>query len=72
MKDCIDLGIKHVWMHRGVGSGSVSHSAAELGRSEGIKVIEGGCPLMYAPTADTGHKVLKGVLSLVGRMPKTV
>ncbi len=72
MKDCVALGIKHVWMHRGPGGGSVSHSAAEMGRAEGIKVIEGGCPLMYAQTADVGHKVLKGVLSLVGRMPKTV
>ena len=42
------------------------------GALEGIKVIEGGCPLMYAPTGDVGHKMLKGVLSLVGRMPKTV
>lgn len=72
IKDCAALGIKHVWMHRGPGAGSVSHTAAELGRSEGIKVIEGGCPLMYAPTGDVGHKMLKGVLSLVGRMPKTV
>lgn len=72
MKDCIAHGIRHVWMHRGVGSGSVSHAAAEMGRSEGIKVIEGGCPLMYAPTADPAHTVLKGVLSLVGRLPKAV
>lgn len=72
MQDCISLGVKHVWMHRGVGSGSVSHSAAEMGRKEGVRVIEGGCPLMYAPTADPGHQVLRGVLSLVGRIPKSV
>ena len=72
MNDCISLGIKHVWMHRGVGGGSVSHSAAELGRKEGVKVIEGGCPLMYAPTADPVHQVLRGVLSAVGRIPKKV
>jgi uncharacterized protein len=72
MGDCVELGIKHVWMHRGPGAGSVSQTAAELGRKKGITVIDGGCPLMYAPTADTGHKVLRGVLSLVGRMPKTV
>jgi len=72
MGDCVELGIKHVWMHRGPGAGSVSQTAAEMGRKEGIAVIDGGCPLMYAPTADGGHKVLRGVLSLVGRMPKTV
>ncbi|MDX2345054.1 MAG: CoA-binding protein [Acidimicrobiia bacterium] len=72
MKDCISLGIKHVWMHRGVGAGSVSHEAAEMGRENGIRVIEGGCPLMYAPTADPVHQVLRGVLSVVGRIPKSV
>jgi predicted CoA-binding protein len=72
MKDCAELGIKDVWMHRGPGAGSVSHEAAEMGRSEGIRVIEGGCPLMFNPTADVGHKVMKGVLSLVGRVPRQV
>jgi predicted CoA-binding protein len=72
MQDCIDAGIKFVWMHRGPGSGSVSESATALGRDAGLTVLDGGCPLMYAPTADVGHKVFKGVLSLVGRIPKTV
>lgn len=72
MRDCISLGVSHVWMHRGIGSGSVSHEAAEMGRKEGVRVIEGGCPLMYAPTADPAHQVLRGVLSMIGRIPKKV
>ena len=72
MEECIKLGINHVWMHRGPGAGSVSHEAAEMGRAAGVQVIEGGCPLMYAPTGDVGHKVLRGVLSMVGRIPKQV
>ncbi len=72
MQDCIDAGIEHVWMHRGPGSGSVSASATTLGREAGLTVIDGGCPLMYGPTADVGHKMFKGVLSLVGRIPKQV
>jgi hypothetical protein len=72
MEDCISLGIKHVWMHRGIGAGSVSHGAAELGRAAGLTVIEGGCPLMFDPAADVGHKMLRGVLSVVGRLPKAV
>ena len=72
MQDCIDAGIKYVWMHRGPGAGSVSESAAALGREAGLTVIDGGCPLMYGPTADVGHKMFKGVLSLVGRIPKQV
>jgi uncharacterized protein len=32
MRECADLGIKHAWMHRGPGAGSVSESAADYGR----------------------------------------
>ncbi len=56
MRECVELGIKHVWMHRGPGAGSVSKPAADHGRQQGIAVIEGGCPCMFGPTADFGHK----------------
>src|SRR5215831_18492679 len=39
MRECAELGIKHVWMHRGPGAGSVSRAATELGRTRGITVI---------------------------------
>jgi len=29
MRECAELGIKHVWMHRSFGGGSVSQAAAE-------------------------------------------
>ena len=59
MHECVELGIKHVWMHRGAGVGSVSSAATAYGRQHGISVIDGGCPLMFEPTADFGHKVLR-------------
>jgi predicted CoA-binding protein len=70
MHECAELGIKHVWMHHGAGATSVSEAATEYGRQHGITVIDGGCPLMFAPTADFGHKVMRVVLS--GRVPKQV
>jgi uncharacterized protein len=70
IRECVDLGVKHVWMHRGSGAGSVSASAAEYGRQHGITVIDGGCPLMFAPTADIGHRFLR--LIYAGNMPKEV
>jgi uncharacterized protein len=36
MRECTGLGIKRVWMHRGPGPGSVSHSAADYGRRHGM------------------------------------
>ena len=57
VRECVDLGIRRVWMHRGPGGGSVSEPAAAHGREQGLTVIAGGCPCMFGKTADTGHKV---------------
>jgi uncharacterized protein len=72
MRECADLGIKRVWMHRSVGAGSVSPSATEYGREHGITVIDGGCPCMFNPTADPGHKAMRVVFTLTGKVPKRV
>ena len=70
MRECAELGVKHVWMHRGPGAGSVSDTATEYGRQQGITVIDGGCPLMFGPTADFGHKLMRFVYA--ARLPKQV
>ena len=70
MQECAELGIKHVWMHWGAGASSVSEAATVYGREHGITVIDGGCPLMFGPTADFGPKVIRRVLA--GRVPKQV
>jgi uncharacterized protein len=72
MRECAELGIKHVWMHRGPGGGSVSKAATAYGRAHGITVIDGGCPCMFGPTADFGHKVMRAALTLGGNVPRTV
>jgi len=72
MHECAELGIKHVWMHRGPGGGSVSKTATAYGRENGITVIDGGCPCMFGQTADGGHKVMKVFLSLSGNVPRHV
>jgi len=72
MRECAELGIKHVWMHRGPGAGSVSEAAADHGRQHGITVIAGGCPCMFDPTADLGHKAMRFMLTLKGNVPKKV
>jgi predicted CoA-binding protein len=59
MQECVELGIKHVWMHWGAGKTSVSGAATQYGRQHGITVIDGGCPCMFEPTADFGHKVMR-------------
>jgi predicted CoA-binding protein len=72
VRECAELGIEHVWMHRGPGAGSVSKTAADFGRARGLTVIDGGCPCMFGPTADPGHKVMRALLTLTGNVPKEV
>jgi predicted CoA-binding protein len=72
MRECADLAIKHVWMHRGPGAGSVSPAAADYGRQRGINVIDGGCPCMFDPTADLGHKAMRILFTLQGNVPREV
>ena len=70
IRECAELGITRVWMHRGPGAGSVSAAATSYGRAHAITVIDGGCPLMFAPTADLGHKIMR--LVYTGHVPKQV
>jgi predicted CoA-binding protein len=72
MRECVELGIEHAWMHRSVGKGSVCDEATVYGRSEGMTVIDGGCPLMFAPAADGFHKVMRAILTPMGRVPRAV
>jgi uncharacterized protein len=72
MRECAELGITHTWMHRSFGKGSVCDAATVYGREHGITVIDGGCPLMFQPTADFGHKVMRFVFTRSGKVPKKV
>ena len=81
----VELGIKHVWMHRGPGAGSVSESAAAYGREHGVTVIPVDAPACSArpprwsrgdasPVHDhrkRAHGVAAGVVGTTGLEPVT-
>ena len=71
--ECAELGVTRVWMHQPpFGPGSVSKPAADYGRKHGMTVIEGGCPCMFDPTADPGHKMLRLMGQVTGKVPHRV
>jgi predicted CoA-binding protein len=72
MHECVDLGIGEVWMHRSIGGGSVSDAATAYGREHGVTVIDGGCPLMFEPTADGAHKAMCVLFTWFGTVPRRV
>jgi predicted CoA-binding protein len=69
-RECRELGITRVWMHRSLGGGSVSPEAHAYCRANGIASIAGGCPLMYGPTSDGAHRFMRSIVGLLGKLPK--
>ncbi len=73
VRQCIDLGVSHIWMHcmfgttPGLGSGmtSVSAAAVALCREHGINVIPGSCPNQFL-RPDFGHGVMRGLWRTFG------
>lgn len=72
VEECAEAGVPRVWLHRGIGPGSVSDEAIAYGRSHGMRVIPGGCPNMFGPTSDPGHRCMCAVLRWSGRIPKEI
>lgn len=66
VQQCVDLGIKHVWMHCMMGTRpglaasmtSVSQSAVETCKANGIAVIPGSCPNQFLKP-DFGHGLMR-------------
>ncbi len=73
VQQCVDLGIQCVWMHcmmgtkLGLAAGmtSVSASAVEMCRANGITVIPGSCPNQFLKP-DFGHAMMRGLWRTFG------
>jgi len=73
--ECVELGIKQVWMHCMMGTKpglaesmtSVSAEAVKLCKENGISVIPGACPNQFLK-ADFGHKLMKGLFGMMGNL----
>jgi uncharacterized protein len=74
VKDCAALGIKNVWMHKGIDSktASVSDEAVKFCHENNINVIPGACPMMYINNADMGHRFMRWMKNITGSLPKQV
>lgn len=57
VQDCIEAGVKMVWMHRGAGPGSATDSAVETCQKNGIGVVTDLCPFMVLSDAGWFHRL---------------
>jgi predicted CoA-binding protein len=70
---CIELGVKQVWMHCMMGTKpglaesmtSVSQGAVEKCRQNGIQVIPGSCPNQFL-NPDFGHRMMRVLWGALG------
>jgi predicted CoA-binding protein len=75
VQQCVDLGVKHIWMHcmmgtkPGLAAGmtSVSQEAVEMCKANGIAVIPGSCPNQFLKP-DFGHNMMRGLWRMLGFM----
>jgi uncharacterized protein len=73
VQQCVDLGIKHVWMHCMMGTRpglvtsmtSVSPEAVRMCRENGIAVIPGSCPNQFLKP-DIGHAMMRVMFRALG------
>lgn len=73
VQQCVELGVRHVWMHCMLGTRpgmaasmtSVSQDAVRLCQENGIAVIPGACPNQYLKP-DIGHAMMRGLFRALG------
>ena len=76
VSQCVELGIKHVWMHCMMGTKpglaasmtSVSPKAVQMCLEHGIQVIPGSCPNQFL-NPDPFHGFMPKLWGLLGFMP---
>lgn len=59
-------GIRRVWMQQG----AASPAAVDLCAAHGMTAIHGECILMFAEPVVSIHRLHRGILGLLGRLPK--
>src|SRR5215813_12071843 len=67
--ECVDLGIRHVWMYRAGGVGAMNPEAVALCKQRNIQVVEGHCPYMFFPHTPFLHRAHGFLLKLTRRYP---
>jgi predicted CoA-binding protein len=55
LADCVEAGVKRVWLHRGAGKGSGDERALAYCATHGLEVVRDLCPFMALPDAGFPH-----------------
>jgi len=68
--DCIEAGIKNVWLYGVTGPKSINEDLQRYCLENGINLIAGFCPFMFMDNVETGHKIHSFIWKMIGFYPK--
>jgi predicted CoA-binding protein len=71
VRDCIEAGIKNVWMYGGMAPGAATKEAIALCDANGINVVVGLCPYMFLPASPSFHGFHRMIKKLNRSYPKS-
>jgi predicted CoA-binding protein len=64
IRECVDLGIKKVWLY----PGSKCDEAINLARKRGIELIYRACPLLYLEPVKFPHSLHRWIAKMFGKL----
>jgi uncharacterized protein len=70
MQDCADAGIKKIWFRRKLRHGEHSSNTIAFCKEHKVSVIDGLCPMMFLPEAESIHRFHAYLLKMFGKYPR--
>jgi uncharacterized protein len=71
VQECIDRGVAHIWLFKGLGGESaMSDEAVALCHEHGVEVIAGACPMMFLQPVSGFRRFHKGIRRIRGDVAK--
>ncbi len=68
-KECVDSGVKIVWMHEHIMKGVTNPFALAIVANSGATIITGFCPFMFMPQSGFPHNFHKAILGFFRALP---
>ncbi|MCC6442500.1 MAG: CoA-binding protein [Armatimonadetes bacterium] len=68
--DCVEAGIRDIWIHRHIAGGVSGTRAIFRAEEQGLNLITGYCMFMFLPRSPWFHKLHGGLMKLAGIYPK--
>ncbi len=69
-KECVEKGIKKIWMHEHIMKGVTNPYALAIVANSGAMLITGFCPFMFMPGSGFPHTIHRAILALFKALPK--